>query len=57
MLDLVRHLLRRGELCGRCSRRTERILGQVKERLESLKVEQLEVELGLMKGELTRAPP
>ncbi len=57
MLDLVRHLLRqRGELSRRDARNVERILGGLKEKLESLKIEQLEVELGLMLGELTETP-
>ncbi len=52
MLDLVRHLLRqRGELSRRDARKVERILGGLKEKLESLKIEQLEVELGLLRAE------
>ncbi len=40
-------------MCQRDGKRAEVILGRLKERLESLKIEQLEVELGLMMGELT----
>ncbi len=58
MLDLIRHLLRhKGEMCQRDGKRAEVILGRLKERLESLKIEQLEVELGLMLGELTEPLP
>ncbi len=58
MLDLVRHLLRhRGDLSSRDARKVERILGGLKEKLESLKIEQLEMELGLLRVELTEPPP
>jgi hypothetical protein len=54
VIDVVCHLLRhKGEMCQRDGKRAEVILGRLKERLESLKIEQLEVELGLMMGELT----
>ncbi len=57
MLDLVRHLLRqRGELSRRDARKVERILGGLKEKLESLKIEQLEVELGLLRAEFLYPP-
>ncbi len=57
MLDLVRHLLRqRGDLSRRDTRKVERILGGLKEKLENLKIEQLEMELGLLRVELTEPP-
>lgn len=57
MLDLVAHVVRDMDICRRDRVRLAAALGEIRRRIEARKVESLEVELGLLRGELTRLPP